>query len=146
MKHCHVANGQGHPRRKIPKFPNGREGQTFPDRGCNYPVALHLQILLLVPVLSTQQHQPSRTHTLSLYLCIHPKPLLISEGISKLNCCNLQLTTLNDKPSASNSFILIILALYKCFYLLTYLDKQVMLLFIQLIHHMNAEFYNLAYE
>jgi len=30
MKHCHMANG--HPRRKIPKFPDGG-GQAFPDGG-----------------------------------------------------------------------------------------------------------------
>lgn len=35
MKHCHMANG--HPRRKIPKFPDGG-GQAFPDGGAKAPL------------------------------------------------------------------------------------------------------------
>jgi len=35
MKHCHMANG--HPRRKIPKFPDGG-GQAFPDGGAKPPL------------------------------------------------------------------------------------------------------------
>jgi len=48
MKNCHMVNG--HPRRKIPKFPDG--GQAFPDGGeakaplCP-PIAPRLERILL---------------------------------------------------------------------------------------------------
>jgi len=50
MKHCHVANGQGHPDEKYQNSVTGR--QTFPDRGAwakaphAHPVAPHLINLL----------------------------------------------------------------------------------------------------
>jgi len=66
MKHCHVANGQGHPRRKIPKFPDGVA--NVPRRGgAKAPRALPVAPRMDIPVyngfsVTTQSTQSIAVH------------------------------------------------------------------------------------